>query len=1157
MNNIGILISKSCVFLIIAIGSAFARQLEVVSTNPKPYAVDARFNEPVAITFNNIIDVNAINSITIYGNYHGYYALAEKTQIDSATIGLIPQPAFIQGEHITILLHNNFTSQNGMRLDLSFQFTFRTQNLAGLLRPTILPSDTVIQDLTLTGGEQQPVKIAAANFDGDPFLEAVIVSSTSSTVTILDNNGSELAASSVDVVRDPSDPGDFERTPLDVAVADFDSSGTMDIIVPFSSNKVYILWGNGNSTFVPEAVFDLRSKSNEIGAQANGITVNDFNFDGLPDFAVSSVGANSILLYHNLLNSEGRGTFQEEVTPSAQTETGIFGVASGDFNLDGLLDVAAIYNGTNAVSAFLNRRGAGFAEKTPIGIPLRPVAIRSANVIENSDNIANKDFPELLVLSAPFAIVGKQAAAAKQQSRLTILQWNPAGEGRYEIARGIALNSLVQTFALGSLDGNFNAPVALQDHDLDILTGGYDNGALDLLANNRGDFAAPVLADTLQAPRTIAVADFNRDGIEDILYASHNTERLRFIRSAGLPDTTIICDFGDVFVGQKKDTTKQIFLQNSFDVKVTLLWNDTSNFNVDPATFDLSGGALLPLRLTFSPQDTGRFFENVSVIVDPNPGGRDPATILLTGRGILVDFAIEPDSCIFPVTPPGAVSTCSLKVVNNANGTLQLTGFDIRNNTPAFQVNNRQDPLLVPAFDSTFIEVLFAPQDTGSFRDVLFIASNDTNNAFVNIPLFGRSTRNTPVYCASSPDTISIEEHQPFCFVATQGVCANPVDSIGDCIAGVFEDPDREQLFFRYQNLPSWIRNTTVDPAGNAFIRGTPGEGAQDTTFRVVAEKAFVSTEKDIYIRIIAVNNAPIFENLPDSVTIAENEQLVFQVRARDPEGAAIDLTALNLENLCGQNAQFDKTTGTLIWQPAFGCEGDYVVDFEATEMTVDSLSSFASLAIRVQRAQPDLVMDGISLSIPEIRLNQTATITAFFHNESAPIRTDEPFAARIFINNQIIKIDRFEAGMAISAVDSFSVVFTFDRTDRFSIVAEVDYLDQIVELDEDNNTVSREIAVETGQLIVRPNPFTPNGDGKNDFVAFDVKELALSLPAELIIFDMQGRRIRQISDQGSQALLSWDGRDESNDESLPGVYLYILKDANNKTLQGYVVLAR
>lgn len=1136
-------------------GTARARQLQIVTTDPQPNAVDVPFNAAVEIRFSDPVSAQDLRGVTISGDRNGYYEIAEVIQRTNTTLAIVPNPVFVQGEQITVTLNQYVTSQGGQSLTApGYQFSFRVQNLAGLFRPNILPSDTLIQDIQLQNGEQQPVKIAAANFDTDPFLEAVLVSSTSSTVTIFDNDGTQLLLKRTLRIGADADP---ERTPLDVAVADFDSNGTMDIIVPFSSNRVYILWGNGDATFDPQPVFDLLLKTNDIGAQPNGIAVADFNFDGLPDFAVSSVGANTIIIYYNMLRSDGRGAFREQVRPSAKTETGIFGLTSADFNADGLPDVAAIYNGTNALSVFLNRGGAGYAEKAPINIPLRPIAVQSLNVVEDRNNALNIDFPELVVLSAPFAIIGKSAESAAGQSQVTVLHWLPEGEGRFEIVDEIVLPNLVQSFGYGSLDGRYNVPVANQDHDLDLLTGDYELGTLALLGNEGTGLSAPRIVNFLPTPRAMAVADFNRDGIEDVFYASHDAQLVRLVRSTGLPDTTIVCDFGDVFVGQHRDTTKQISLRNSFDVQVTMNWDDRTNFDVQPRTYSLQGGELLPLTLSFAPRDTGSFAETVSVAIDPNPGGRDPVTILLLGRGVMVDFSIEPDSCFFPVTPPDSVSVCSLQVANKGNGILELGTFAIESATLAFSVQNRQPNMQVQGYDSALVLVAFAPADTGTYADTLLISSNDENQPLVRIPLYGRSTRNQPIYCAASPDTVFVVEHQPFCFSVTQGTCSSQADSLNGCVAGVFEDPDQERLNFRFRQLPGWIRSTTFDSEGRGFIRGTPGEGAQDTSFVVIAEKAFVSTEKQIFIKVISVNDAPVFTNLPDTVTIAENQELQFQVLASDPEGADVAITALNLENLCGNSASFDATTATLRYTPTFGCAGEFLLDFAARELTPDSLTSFASLVIRVEGAEPDLVMDGIAFSVPDIRLNQRATITAQFHNENAPVRAGQDFSARIFVNGEIVQSRRYIAGLDTSAVDSIAVDFIFDRTQQFSITAEVDFLDQIAELNEENNVVTRELTIEAGQLVVRPNPFTPNGDGKNDLVFFAIDQLALDLPIELTIFDVQGRLLRSLSSQGSQTQIFWDGRDSSDEEQLPGVYLYVLKDANNKSLQGYVVLAR
>ena len=93
------------------------------------------------------------------------------------------------------------------------------------------------------------------------------------------------------------------------------------------------------------------------------------------------------------------------------------------------------------------------------------------------------------------------------------------------------------------------------------------------------------------------------------------------------------------------------------------------------------------------------------------------------------------------------------------------------------------------------------------------------------------------------------------------------------------------------------------------------------------------------------------------------------------------------------------------------------------------------------------------------------------------------------------------------------------------------------------------------GQLVVRPNPFTPNGDSKNDQAVFNIAELVLSQP-QLNIYDIAGRKIRSINTVINNQL-SWDGVDNNGQEQLPGVYLYVLQDGSRSVAKGYVALAR
>ncbi len=80
------------------------------------------------------------------------------------------------------------------------------------------------------------------------------------------------------------------------------------------------------------------------------------------------------------------------------------------------------------------------------------------------------------------------------------------------------------------------------------------------------------------------------------------------------------------------------------------------------------------------------------------------------------------------------------------------------------------------------------------------------------------------------------------------------------------------------------------------------------------------------------------------------------------------------------------------------------------------------------------------------------------------------------------------------------------------------------------------------------PNPFTPNGDGKNDqtFFNFFVSNLTEERPVQVKIYDVTGRLVKTLLDTKSTAqayveqnAIPWDGRDDNGRLLPPGLYLY------------------
>src|SRR6516225_109617 len=98
----------------------------------------------------------------------------------------------------------------------------------------------------------------------------------------------------------------------------------------------------------------LAAQAFDTGFGSASVAVGDFNGDGIPDLAVANRGTD--IFYHDdgsvsVLLGNGDGTFQAARNFAAGLEP--WSVAVGDFRHNGILDLAVANHGSNTVSVLL------------------------------------------------------------------------------------------------------------------------------------------------------------------------------------------------------------------------------------------------------------------------------------------------------------------------------------------------------------------------------------------------------------------------------------------------------------------------------------------------------------------------------------------------------------------------------------------------------------------------------------------------------------------------------------------------------------------------------------------------------------------------------------------------------------------------------------
>ena len=284
------------------------------------------------------------------------------------------------------------------------------------------------------------VEIADFNRDGKPDI-AVANTEDGSLTILLNGGGRKFTPAS----GSPFYAGNF---PNDINIADFNKDGNLDIALANHEKKYFtVLFGNGKGQFsqAPRSPFAV-----EVSPHTHGIISADFNSDGNLDIATDSWGVDKIVV----LSGDGKGNFANPI----YYETGKHPyqrLRTADLNKDGKPDIVTTNLDGNNVTILLGDGNGGFSKHffdagvVPFGVAIGDL---------NADGIL-----DLAVINSPTISGGKPGKdgltilMGDGNGNFSMLKGSPfeTGLGPTRVAIGDLNNDGINDIAVSNINSNF------------------------------------------------------------------------------------------------------------------------------------------------------------------------------------------------------------------------------------------------------------------------------------------------------------------------------------------------------------------------------------------------------------------------------------------------------------------------------------------------------------------------------------------------------------------------------------------------------------------------------------------------------------------------------------------------------------------------------
>ena len=340
--------------------------------------------------------------------------------------------------------------------------------------------------------------VAAADLDGDGTVDLVGVSRRDHRVVVLFRN-----PGSPDTTRMVLTGG---LRPRVVAIADLNGDARPDLIVGNEASKDLSVFLNiGNRLFESRPAVRLP----ERGGILTGMAVGDMDGNGAPDVVVSQNASSEMGPNVAVLLNDGSAGFS---TTTMAAGGGPRHVTLGDLNGDGALDIIVANSSDHTLTLLLSQAGGSYTRSDIASGGLQPSAVAAADV--NGDGLTD------------LIVVNKRAVTLDSKVGSVVVFLNDGAAGFSEPAsvhvRGREVPSAVCT-------GDFD-----EDGSLDVAVGGSRTNDIMVL-RGRGDGTwqrNEQLYPIFQGSRSLYCTDVDLDGRPDVVFSGRRGGEIGWLSTA-------------------------------------------------------------------------------------------------------------------------------------------------------------------------------------------------------------------------------------------------------------------------------------------------------------------------------------------------------------------------------------------------------------------------------------------------------------------------------------------------------------------------------------------------------------------------------------------------------------------------------------------------